>query len=412
MTLVGEDGTAGKFTPSTGNTYTSPSVFHASLLSSPSSGACSGSAYSLTWDETGEVMCFNSSGLITSEADRNGNVTAYSYCGCGQESKITYTPQGASSPTRTVTASYTGSYLSGLSEPGGATGTKNITYTVNSSTGNLTSMTQADGSVIQFGYDSSHDLTSVQDYTGNTTTRQYNSAHQVTSVTQQTATGSATTRFDYVSSMETQVADPNTNQFDPVPSVPNVTYTVTASTSLVTKTVDQGGNTFQASYNVDAGDMTSFTGAVNPNEKTTSAYTNGGVSLLNSQAPTGATSSWTYNNTGTYPGAAFLPTGSKDAQNNTGTYVYDGAGNLASSQDNLPATSSVNYNSDGTPNYPKAPSLAQTNYSYTDGNHELNKITPPSGGTLQPTTITYDGFGRVATVSNGVNTVTYTYDLT
>ena len=120
VTLVGEDGTAGKFTPSTGNTYTSPAVFHASLLSSPSSGACSGSAYSLTWNETGEVMCFNSSGLITSEKDRNGNVTGYSYCGCGQEQKVTYTPNGASSPTRTVTVLDTGvSYLSGLSQSGG-----------------------------------------------------------------------------------------------------------------------------------------------------------------------------------------------------------------------------------------------------------------------------------------------------
>lgn len=187
VTLVGEDGTAGKFTPATGNTYNSPAVFHASLLSSPSGGACSGSAYSLTWDQTGEVMCFNSSGLITSEVDRNGNTTAYSYCGCGQESKITYTPHGASSATRTVTASYTGSYLTGLSESGGSAGTKNITYNVNASTGNLTSLTQADGSQIQFGYDSSHDLTSIENYAGNTTSLQYNSAHQVTSVTQQTA---------------------------------------------------------------------------------------------------------------------------------------------------------------------------------------------------------------------------------
>lgn len=196
-----------------------------------------------------------------------------------------------------------------------------------------------------------------------------------------------------------------------MPSVPNVTYTVTASTALVTQTVDQGNNTFTASYNNDADNLTTFTGAANPNEKTTNAYTNGGVSLLNSKSPTGATSSWTYNNTGTYPGAAYLPTGSTDAQGNPSTYVYDGAGNLSSDQNNLPATSTVKYNSDGTPNYSKAPGGGQTNYAYTDGDHELNTITPPSGGSLNPISITYDGFGRVATVSNGVNTVTYTYDL-
>ena len=410
VTFVGEDGTAGKFTPSTGNTYNNPAVFHASLLSSPTSGSCSGSAYSLTWHQTGELMCFNSSGVITSEVDRNGNTTAYSYCGCGQESKITYTPKGASSPTRTVTASYTGSYLSGLSESGGATGTKNITYTVNSSTGNLTSMKQADGLTISFGYDSSHNLTSVQNYAGNSTSLQYNSAHQVTSVTQQTATGSATTRFDYVSLTETQVADPNTNQSSPVPSVPNVTYTITASTSLVTQTVDQGGNTQGAQYNIDANSLTQATGAIT-GEKTQNTYTNGGESILNSKSPTGATASWTYNNTGTYPGAAYLATGSTDAQNHASTYTYDGAGNLQQTQNALPATAVVHHNSDGTPSYSTAPAGGQTNYAYTDGNHELNKITPPSGGSLLPITITYDGFGRVATVSNSVNTVTYTYDL-
>lgn len=256
-------------------------------------------------------------------------------------------------------------------------------------------------------------MTSVQNYAGNTTSLTYNSAHQVTSVTQQTPTGNAITRFDYVSSTETQVADPNTNQSDSVPSVPNVTYTVTASTSLVTQTVDQGNNTRKASYNADADNLTSFTGPIS-GENTTSGYTNGGVSMLNIKSPTGAASSWTYGNTGTYPGAAYLPTGSTDAQNNPGTYTYNGAGNLASAENNnLAATASVNYNSDGTPSTstPPAGSQDQTSYAYTDGNHELNKITPPSGGSLLPTTITYDGFGRVATVSDSVNTVTYTYDL-
>ena len=52
-----------------------------------------------------------------------------------------------------------------------------------------------------------------------------------------------------------------------------------------------------------------------------------------------------------------------------------------------------------------------TTYSYTDGNHELTKVTPPSGNSLQPRTLTYDGFGRLATVTDGAgNTTTYTYD--
>jgi YD repeat-containing protein len=42
-----------------------------------------------------------------------------------------------------------------------------------------------------------------------------------------------------------------------------------------------------------------------------------------------------------------------------------------------------------------------TTYAYTDGNHELNKITPPTGRSLQPESVTYDGFGRVAAVTSG-----------
>jgi YD repeat-containing protein len=215
VTLLGEGGTAGKFTkPASGNTYGSPAVFHGTLSNAPTS-TCSGSAYQLTWHQAGEVMCFTSAGLLTSEADRNGNTTAYAYNGSGQETSIAYKPAGDSSAVETVTASYTGSYLTGLSQSGGSLGTRTITYTVNASTGNLTSVKQADGTTVSFGYDSSHDLTSIENGASLTTTVGYNSAHQVTSVTQPTTgTSTATTRLDYVSSTETQVATPDTTQSD------------------------------------------------------------------------------------------------------------------------------------------------------------------------------------------------------
>jgi YD repeat-containing protein len=104
---------------------------------------------------------------------------------------VTFTPDGDSSTTQTVSASYTGSYLTGLSQSGGSAGTKTVSYSVNASTGNLSSVIQADGTQVSFGYDSPHDLTSVENGAGKTTTLAYNSAHQVTSVTQPT-TGSRT----------------------------------------------------------------------------------------------------------------------------------------------------------------------------------------------------------------------------
>lgn len=73
----------------------------------------------------------------------------------------------------------------------------------------------------------------------------------------------------------------------------------------------------------------------------------------------------------------------------------------------------MTYNSDGTPATSTDPKNGtnSTGYSYNSA-HQLTKITPVTGSSLQPQTITYDGFGRVATVTDGDgNVVTYTYDL-
>jgi RHS repeat-associated protein len=412
VTLLGEDGTAGKFTkPASGSTYGSPAVFHATLSSAPTS-TCSGSAYQLTWHQTGEVMCFTAAGLLTSEADRNGNTTIYAYNGSGQETSITYKPAGDSTAVATVTASYTGSYLTGLSQSGGLLGTRTITYTVNASTGNLTSVKQADGTLIQFGYDSSHDLTSVENGASLTTTVGYNSAHQVTSVTQPTTgTSTATTRLDYVSSTETQVATPDTTQSDPVPSVPDITYTI-GSDDLVTQSTDQASDTTKAGYNGED-NVNSATGAIS-GENSSATYGNSGESMLNSQSPTGATSKLAYGNPDTTanPTAEFQPSSSTDAQANTTAYAYNGPGNLDQAQNAMAATAKVSYNSDGTPATSTNPLNGITNYGYNAA-HQLTKVTSPTSGSLKATSITYDGFGRVATLTDGAgNTVTYTYDFT
>lgn len=117
VTYLGEDGTAGKFTPS-GSGYASPAQFHVTLTKS-SGSTCGGTGYTMTWHATGRVMCFTSAGLLTSEADRDGNTTAFGYNSASQETSVTFTPHGAPAPARTVTASYTGSYLTGLSQSGG-----------------------------------------------------------------------------------------------------------------------------------------------------------------------------------------------------------------------------------------------------------------------------------------------------
>jgi RHS repeat-associated protein len=414
ITFLGEDGTAGTFTaPSgSGTTYGSPAVFHATLSSAPGS-ACSGSAYQLTWHQTGEVMCFNGTGLLTSQADRNGNTTAYSYNGSGQETQVAYTPEGESSPVETVAVSYTGSYLTGLSESGGSTGTKTVSYGISSS-GDLTSVQQPGGTTITLGYDGSHDLTSIENGNGTTTQLTYNSADQVTSVSQPYGTcgctATATTRLSYVSATETQVAAPSTNQSEPVSSVPNTTYTIN-SQDLVTKVVDAAGDTRAAKY-TSFNDVETATDGLTGT--TTNTYTsNGGESLNSSASPTGATSTLDYTNSasGANPMAEYLPSSSTDAQGNATTYTYYGAGNLSEATNALAAAAQVTYNADGTPATSKDPDGGVTSYSY-NSLHQLTTATPPTTGSLKPITITYDGFGRVATVTDGDgNMVTDTYDL-
>jgi YD repeat-containing protein len=157
VTYLGEDGTAGKFTGAAGG-FTSPAQFHVTLTKS-AAGTCGGTGYTMTWHQTGRVMCFTSAGLLTSAADRNGNTTKVSYNGSNQETQVAFTPHGAPAATRTVTATYTGSYLTGLSQSGGGL-SRSVSYSVNTS-GDLGSLTQADNTKITFGYDSSHNLTSV-----------------------------------------------------------------------------------------------------------------------------------------------------------------------------------------------------------------------------------------------------------
>ncbi len=416
VTFLGEDGTAGKFVKA-GSGYTSPPQFHVTLANS-SGSTCGGTGYTMTWHATGAVMCFTSAGLITSQADRNGNTNTYSYNGSGQETQVTFTPRGGPGPTQTVTLGYSGPWVDQLSQTSGYLGTREAVYGGDQSSGLLTSDTQPDGTEIQFGYDPANDLTSIENGNNNTTTLTYNSAHQVTSVTQPTTgTSTATTRLAYVSSTETQVADPNTSQSSPVGSVPNTTYTISPATSLVTKAVDPAGDTRSATYNTFNEVLTSQNANGSAGTTTNTYGANSGESLTSSKSPTGATSSLAYGNSssGTNPTAAFQPSSSTDPQANKTAYTYDGAGNLAQAQNALAAAAKVTYNPDGTPATSTDPKNGgspgnPTKYSYNSA-HELTTITPPTGSSLQPETITYDPAGRVLTVTGGDgNTVTYGYD--
>jgi RHS repeat-associated protein len=214
-----------------------------------------------------------------------------------------------------------------------------------------------------------------------------------------------------VSSTQTQVADPNTDQSQPVANVPHTTYTLD-SQKRVTQATDPAGNNRSASY-TPFNDVKTFTNAVG-GQTTNTFGANSGESLTNSASPMGASVSFAYANppTTSNPTANFQPSSSTDPQGNPTAYGYNGAGNLASAKNALAALASVGYNSDGTVSSSTDPKNGtnSTTYAY-NSDHQLTSITPPTGNNLGTRHFTYDAFGRFATATDGAGRITtYGYD--
>lgn len=236
------------------------------------------------------------------------------------------------------------------------------------------------------------------------TTFTYDSGHRVTSVARANpGNPDEVTRFAYPSGTSTVVAAPNTDQAQPVTSVPRTTYTLD-STDRVTTAVDPLGRSRSTSFTplADVATATSAGGGV-----ASATYgANGGESLTKVTSPTGANMSMSYA-TGQY-----LPEGITDSQGGDALVTYDGNGNATSSANNATAaTASVTYNSDGTLATSKDPAGKTTTYTRNTTTHQVTGITPPTGAGLGSTGLTYDGYARLRSVTDGRGAVaTYSRD--
>src|SRR5215472_15172154 len=411
VSFTGPDGVVGTFTPITGTPdYTSPGVFKADLVKTST-------GWDLTDHNSGQVTAFKPSGKPSTITDRNGNVITVNYNASGQQTKIT-SDWGPAAIRVGATAYGSNGFISSFTQTGTDATTHTVSYGYDAA-GNLTSITDPAGNQYTVGYDYAHNRTSFTTPTttggvAEQTTIAYDSSHRVTSLTRfigPKSTDLATTRLSYVSSTETQVADANTDQAQPVANVPHTTYTLD-SQKRVTKVTDPAGNPRSVSY-TPFDDVKTFTNAVGG--QTTNTYgANSGESLTNAASPMGASVSIAYANppTTTNPTANFQPSSSTDAQGNATAYGYNGAGNLASAKDALAAAASVGYNSDGTVQSSTDPmnGTNSTTYLY-NADHQLTSITPPTGNSLGTRHFTYDAFGRTATATDGAGRVTtYGYD--
>jgi RHS repeat-associated protein len=397
----------GVFTPS-GTGYSSPGEFKATL-------AHDGTGWKLTEHDSGRALSFTSAGLLDKTTDRNGNVTDVVYGSGNQQSRIV--SDRGPSVVRNGNTTYGGNgFISSLSQSGTDGTSRTVSYGYDGA-GNLTSITDANSALFTLGYDGAHNLTSVSVPTTETpaTTRiTYDGQHRVTSLTRAIGPRSnqvATTRFAYVSSTQTQVADPNTDQTQPVGSVPHTTYTLN-SEKRVTDVTDPAGNTRSKSYTFFSDVATSTTAE---GGATTNTYgANDGESLTQSTAPTGAHASLAYANpaTPTNPTANFQQSSGADTQGNTSLYTYNGAGNATSTTDASAAKAQVDYNDDGTVRSSTDPANGTnaTTYAY-DTDKQLTTITPPTGNSLGVRGFTYDPYGRLRTAQDGAGrTTTFGYD--
>lgn len=409
VTFYGPQGLSGVFTPS-GTAFTSPSQFKATLSGSSSAG------YTLTFHASQENLSFNTSGRLTKDTDRDGNATSYGYDPYGYPSSITSSRGPTAGQTVTVTTS--GGRITKLAQTSGSlTRTVQLQY---SNGGHLAAVVDAAGSSTQFyspyGTDTGQVVQISNPY--NTSTTLSFTSGKVTTVDQANppidgGSGEEITRLSYPSSTQTLVADPTTNQSQAVSAVPHTTYTINSTTNLVTNAQDAVGNTRSAGY-TPFGDVNSTTNAAGGN--TTFSYPstlNGGQSLNKIVNPGGATESAAYGNSGAN---AYLPSSSTDDASNSTYYTYDSNGNQTSTAQ---ASSSgpqakITYNGDGTPATSASPGAAAgvvTSYTYGNGDGDLTKITPPANSSLGTRAYTWDGFGRLATATDGKgDTISYGYD--
>ena len=414
-TFTGPSGFQATFTVSNG-IYTAPPGLNAILVAT-GSGGCANFAYTLTFNKSGEQYCFDSSGDLHKDVDRNGDAISLTYTS-GQLTSITDT-QG-----RTVAVSYGSSgSIQRLTDS-----TSRFTAHTYTSSNQLYTATDANGKMTTYGYNSNGVLNEITDPLGNETMFTYSVDNRhVASITyvtnNHTGTG-PTWQFTYGTN-KTIVTDPNLNQTQ-------YFYTSSgANAGTVTKVTDANGHSQQSTFtpNDDAQTLTDGLTQV-----TTLTYDSSN-NLTSIQAPASATGQnpATYSLTYNAPGQQFLPSSTTDPQGSCRAFTYDASGNLTDTyagqaspcsgqtggahlcdgyqgdpSGTCGATNTVGCGAPGELCFTKDALGHRTSYAY-DSHGNLTSINPPAP--LGSTSIVPDALSRSQQVTDGKGQLdTYTFD--
>jgi RHS repeat-associated protein len=378
MAYVDASGTEQRFSIS-GTTYTKPAGFDADLAqatcpSDDGQPSLNGPCYKLTMHSSQQISWFDANGNPVEQTDRNGNEIRFPNPASGiniaaitgnrlgyngtavtgaDGATVHFYYNGPSGKLSSMCQSTTASNCSASATRSATTLVESLSY---NSAGDINQITDPDGNVTQFTYNSSssnaasqHDLTqiTVQNPSGTTVQTDviaYDSMHRAVTITLDTGetsgAGNALTTYDHLSANGTLLQfTPNQPRgnggagakytFDVAGSGAGFN-TVTAGAYRLTSTFDQKGQQTSATggYNSDNKPGTATNGAGN---QTTFGYANNGESP-NSQSDGTTSSSATYcANTG-FAGANYLPSSGTDDSGTKTSYSYDGAGNMDQSQ--------------------------------------------------------------------------------
>jgi RHS repeat-associated protein len=315
-------------------------------------------------------------GELTSSVTGTKSPTSYTYYEPSGLLKTVTTPSpGTTGSTSTVSTTYTyDSYGNLLTEvaPGNnsvssVTTTYNYTtdgtYTQAEGIGEPVTITDGLGHVKHYRYDNRSNITTVTDAIGNSTTTTYDLANQPLVATYPT-TGQSGTGHS---------TDQNTYIYDGGPLQYTDTYNETGS--LI--------RSMEYVYG-EEGELLQMAGSTEP-------------------------TTYTYD-------AMYRKTSVTDGDGNTTTFAFNPAGFLA--LESFPNNNtSTGYDEIQYPSYDALGDKLEridgngvvTHYAYSDPSNFLTSITYPASTSLN-TTLTYDTYGREASISNGNATTTYSFD--
>lgn len=406
VVYTGGDGSTWLFTPVSGSTTTfnAPAGLNASLVFT------SGTGYTLTLTASQTVVSFDTSGNALSVADKNSNTATIGYSTGLQPTSVVGT--AGSTAARTAALAFNPSLNTLTATQTNGTLARSVKF-IKSASSDLTSFVDAENNNTTFGYGTSG-MTSITSPRGGVTNFTYDTSGKISRIDRlNTTTGSAgtsTTRLTYPTTTQTLLAGPNTSTSTAVATGDHTTYTLDA-TKRVTGVTDEMGRVRAKTYTPNFDTATATNGSGSTANTTTGTYgANTGKSLTSLQAPAGATSQAAYANTS--PPSQYLPSSTTDSAGNQSVYTYNGTGNTLTSSDATAATATLTYNSDGTVATALAPGNGtnKTTYGYNT-THQLTSLTPPTGSSLGAKALTYDGFGRLKTTTDGRGTtLTYGYD--